>query len=97
MQSTGYIIAAAGIVAVNEAVFVPVETGKKPWENFNWRIIPATVVLAAVLAGIEKLDEGFGAGLGLLVLMSVLVIPVGNAGTPLENAAKFVNQGNKVL
>jgi hypothetical protein len=48
--------------------------------------------MALALAGVESLNEGFGAGLGLLVLLSVLVIPMGNAGSPLENIAKAVGR-----
>jgi hypothetical protein len=86
----GYVLAAGGIVAANDAVFVPLETGKAPWTEMNWRIVPATALLAGALTGLDKLAPGFGKGLAMLTLLAVLVIPFGNAGTPLENASKLV-------
>ena len=90
MESTGYILAAAGIVAVNEALFVPVLHNQPVWKNFNWRLIPATAVAGFTLAGLEKLSPPLGKGLAILALLSVLLYPVGNAPTPLENAARFL-------
>ena len=90
MKSTGFVLAAGGIVLANEAIFVPLDTGKTPLETINWRVIPATAIMALMLAGVESMNESFGAGLGMLVLLSVLVIPMGNAGSPLENLAKAV-------
>ena len=92
MKSTGYVLAAGGIVLANEAIFVPLQTGKTPLQSINWRVIPATAILALALAGVESLNEGFGAGLGLLVLLSVLVIPMGKGPSPLENIAKSVGR-----
>ena len=92
MKSTGYVLAAGGIVLANEAIFVPLETGKTPLQTINWRVIPATAIMALALAGVESLNEGFGAGLGLLVLLSVLVIPMGKGLSPLENIAKAVGR-----
>jgi hypothetical protein len=92
MKSTGYVLAAGGIVLANEAIFVPLETGRTPLQTINWRIIPATALMAIALAGVESMNAGFGAGLGMLVLLSVLVIPMGKAGSPLENMAKMVRR-----
>lgn len=88
--SAGYVLAAGGIVALNEAVFAPIVTHTAPWKDFNWRIVPATAVLALVIGGVEKLNAPFGKALGMLVLASVLIIRVGNAPTPLENIAKVI-------
>lgn len=82
-------MAAGGLALANEAIFVPLETGTTPLQNINWRIIPATAILALMLAGVESMNEGFGAGLGMLVLLSALVIPVGKGASPLENLAKI--------
>lgn len=97
MKSTGYVVAAGALVLANDAIFVPVETGQSPLQTINWRVIPATAIMAVALAGVESIAPEFGAGLGLLVLLSVLVIPVGNAPTPLENLASVVNKTNKVV
>jgi hypothetical protein len=64
--------------------------------DFNWRIIPATAVMALVVGGIESMAPAFGAGLGVLVLLSVLIIPYGNAPTPLENLSVIMGDTKKV-
>lgn len=86
-------VIAGGIAFVNDTVFAPMNEGKPPFSTItdgNWRIIPATAILALLIGGMESVSPEFGAGLGLLVVLSVLVIPFGNAKTPLENAAQFV-------
>jgi hypothetical protein len=96
MASTGYVLAAGAISAANEALFTPLITGQAPWKSLNWKIIPATGVMALVLAGVEKLAPKFGAGLGALVLLSVLVIQTGNAPSPLSNIATILGYTKKV-
>jgi len=92
MKSTGYVLAAGGIVLANEAIFVPLQSHQTPLQAINWRIIPATAIMALMLAGVESMSPEFGAGLGFLVLLSVLVIPMGHAGSPLENLAKAIGR-----
>jgi hypothetical protein len=89
-ESTGYILAAAGIAAANEAIFAPAATGQPLWTNFNWRIVPATAIAALTLAGLEQLSEPLGKGLAMLALLTVLMLPVGNAPSPIENASKML-------
>lgn len=89
-SSTGYILAAAGIAAANEAIFAPAATGQPLWVNFNWRIVPATALAAITLAGLEQVSEPLGKGLAMLALLSVLIVPVGNAPTPVQNASKLL-------
>lgn len=96
-ESTGYILAAAGIAAANEAIFVPVTTGKPLWKDFNWRIIPATAIAALTLAGLEKLSPPLGKGLAILALLSVLMVRTGNAPSPIENASALLNKGTTAL
>lgn len=86
-KSTGIVLAVGSITAANEIVFAPL-AGQKV--QFNWRIIPATAALALALAGLEKLSEQFAVGLAWLSLVTVLVVPFGNAPTPLENASKVL-------
>ena len=90
MSAAGYVLAAGGLAAANETVFAPIQGKGTPFANFNWRIVPATAILAIVLTGFEKIAPQFGNALGGLVLLAVLVTPVGNAGTPLENVANVV-------
>jgi len=95
MKSTGLVLAAGGIAAANEVLFAPVKhdaAGKIDsnnfMERFNWRIIPATAVLALVFGGIEKAAPDFAVGLAGLTLLTVLIVPMGNAGTPIDNVVK---------
>lgn len=94
-KSTGWVLAAGGIVAVNEALFVPTETGKAPDFGSVWRLVPATVLLALGLAGLEKATPEFAVGLAKLLFLGVFVFPVGNAPTPLESAANIAGGGAK--
>ena len=82
-ESTGIVLAVGGITAANEVFFAPL-AGRKL--SFNWRIIPATLGLAVALAGLERAAPGFAVSLAWLAMLTVLVVPFGNAPTPLENA-----------
>jgi hypothetical protein len=93
--STGWVLAAGSIVAVNEAVFVPAETGKTPDFSSVWKILPATGLLAVGLAFLERAAPQFATGIAKLLVVAVLVFPVGNAPTPLQNAAKLVSATGK--
>lgn len=92
MSAAGFVLAAGGIVAANEVLFMPMEGQGNPVSNFNWKIIPATAILAIVLSGFEKFAPDFGNILGGMVLLSVLILPVGNSPPPLENIAKVVGK-----
>jgi hypothetical protein len=87
MKSAGMVLAAGGIAAANEAVFSTMAGGKP---SFNWRIIPATLILALVLGGLEQVSEPFAKALAGMTLVSVIVLPYGHAPSPLDNAAKLV-------
>ena len=89
-QSTGLILAAAGIVIANDVIFAPVIAGQKPLTNLNWRIVPATAIAALALAGVEQISPPLGVGLAGLALLAVIIRPVGNAPSPIENASKFL-------
>jgi hypothetical protein len=91
-SALGYVLTAGAISAANEAVFVPIETGKSITDSFNWRIVPATALLAISLEGLDRLAPGFGKSLAVLTVIAALVLPMGNAGSPLENAAKLVGK-----
>lgn len=92
-ESTGWVVAAGSIVAINEALFVPAEAGKPPDFSSTWKLIPATALLAVALAGLEQLAPQFATGLAKLLLVSVLVFPVGNAPTPIQSANKLLGYG----
>jgi hypothetical protein len=94
--STGWVLAAGAIEAVNEAVFVPAETGKAPDFTSVWKILPAAGLLAVGLAFLEKAVPEFAVGMAKLLVVAVLVFPVGNAPTPLQNAAKLVSKTGQI-
>lgn len=94
-SAAGLVLAAGGIAAANEAIFAPIAQHKDFATSIKtdtnlWRLIPATAILALVMTGLESISEPLGKGMAGLVLLAVLVIPVGNAKTPLENVATFV-------
>ena len=91
-ESTGIVLAVGGITAANELIFAPLEGQKL---SFNWRIIPATAGLALALGALEHLSRPFAVGLAWLALIAVLVVPFGNAPTPLDNATKLLGYGGK--
>jgi hypothetical protein len=90
-SSTGWVLAAGAIEVANEALTA------KSLSDFNLRLIPATAAMALVLGLVEKLAPAFGSGLGMLVLLSVLVIPYGNAPTPIENFSKILGYSSKAV
>ena len=93
-SAAGLVLAAGGIAAANEVIFVPMEQGKSiNWSQDTsvWRLVPATAILALTLTGLEKVSEPLGTGLAGLVLLAVLIIPVGTANAPLTNLAGLVN------
>lgn len=94
-SAAGLVLAAGGIAAANEAIFVPISQGKDFATSIKsdtnlWRIVPATAILALTLTGLEKVSEPLGKGLAALVLLAVLIIPVGNAPSPTTNAANML-------
>jgi hypothetical protein len=91
-SSTGYVLTAGFVAASNDMFFGPKGVDLT---NVNWRIVPATGIMALMLAGIGTVSPEFATGLGALVLLSVLIVPVGNAPTPLENLAKFVGSNKR--
>lgn len=101
--AVGLTLVAGGIAAANEAIFAPVALAKNPTEAlnpatlFNWRLIPATVLLAFLYGGLEAAAPGFGKGLAGLTVLAVLIVPTGNAGTPLENAATLITTSGKAV
>jgi hypothetical protein len=89
-KSTGLAITIGAITAANEVLFAPM-LGEKV--AFNWRILPATAGLALALAGLERIAPGFATGLAYLALATVMIVPFGNAPTPLQNINKLMGFG----
>ena len=85
-SAAGLVVTAGAITAANEVLFAPVATHGTP--EFNWRIIPATVLLAMAMGGLEHLSSKLAQGLGWGMVLTVLLAPIGNAKSPFENANK---------
>ena len=90
MDSTGIVFLTGGITAANEVLFAPIATGKPTWQNFNWRIIPATGIAALALNGVDKVAPKLGTGIAVIALITVLFTRLGNAPAPVENLTKVM-------
>lgn len=103
MRSTGLVLATGAIALANEAIFAPLASAKPlpgivgvpatigaGFTAINWRIVPATAILALTLGGLEKISEPFAVGLAGLGLLAILIVPIGNAPSPIENIAKTI-------
>ena len=80
------VLTAGAITAANEVLFAPVASGKAP--EFNWRIIPATILLAIALGGLENVSDKIAQLLGWSMVLTVTLAPIGNAPAPIENINK---------
>jgi len=87
-KSTGIILVVGGITFANEAVFAPIASGGSIKSDWNWRILPATLVAAALLGGLEQISPKLAVGLAYISLITVLLARFGNAPAPVENLAK---------
>ena len=92
-ESTGIVLLVGGITAANEVLFAPLAGKGTPWQNFNWRIIPATGVFALAMAGLDQVSPTLGKGIAVIALVTVLVTRFGNAPAPVENVAKVLGYG----
>lgn len=89
-SAAGVALMVGSITAANEVLFAPLAGKGAPWKNFNWRVVPATLGLALALSGLEKVAPKFAVGIAWLSLAAVLIVPFGNAPTPLENVLKVL-------
>lgn len=94
-NTTGIALAVGGITAANEAVFAPLAGHGTPFDNFNWRVVPATVGFAFALGGLEKVSPNFAKFLGYTALVTVLFIDTGKAGSVWNNLNKVMGYGKK--
>jgi hypothetical protein len=78
-------LATGTITGMNEILFAPLAGGKP---DFNWRIIPATAILALLVEGLSRLNPQIALGISVAALITSLFAPLGNAGSPIVNAEK---------
>jgi hypothetical protein len=78
------------ITTANELLFAPGAGGSA---SFNWRIIPATGIAAILLEGLSKLNPQIALGISVTALITALFVPLGKAGSPIENASKALGYG----
>lgn len=87
-SAAGLVLAAGGITAANEVLFAPAASHKAP--AFQWRIVPATLLLAMAFGGLESAGAAkLAQGLGWTMLVTVTLAPVGHAPSLVENVGKI--------
>lgn len=79
---------AGAVTAANELLFSPLAGHGTPWQDFNWRIIPATAVFALAMAGLDKISPNLAVGISLTAFLTALLAQFGNAAAPVTNLAK---------
>lgn len=87
-KAAGVILVVGGISFANEAVFAPIASGGSIRSDWNWRIVPATLIAAALLGGLEQVSPKLAVGLAYISLVTVLFARFGHAPAPVENLAK---------
>lgn len=92
-RSTGIVLLVGGISFANEAVFAPIASGGSITADWNWRIVPATFIAAALLGGLEQISPKLAVGLSYIALITVLFARLGKAPAPVENVAKALGYG----
>ena len=89
-SAAGIVVATGAITAANELLF----SGGA--SKFNWRLLPATAGLAVALDLLQHLAPQFAVGLAWLCLATVMIVPFGNAPTPLQNITTGLGYAKKV-
>ena len=85
-SAAGLVLTAGAITAANQVVFAPVADAAPV--HFNWRILPATAILAMALGAFENISPRFAEGLGWATIITVVLAPVGSGTAPVENVTK---------
>lgn len=88
-------LVAGAITAANEALFAPLSGHGTPWENFNWRVIPATAILSLLLGGLDHVSHPLAMGLGAATIATALVVPLGNGNSAIVNLSNVLGYGAK--
>lgn len=90
-RAASLVLVAGALVISNDALFSPLAgDGRAPWKSLNWRLIPATGILAVSLAGLETLAPAFAVGLAGLTIVAVLIVPYGHAPSVVDNVSKIL-------
>jgi hypothetical protein len=74
------------ITAANEVLFAPLAGAAS--ELFNWRLLPATGIAALLVEGLSRINPQIALGIAVTALITALFVPMGKAGSPVQNAAK---------
>ena len=73
------------ITAANDVLFAPLAGTSA---SFSWRLVPATGIAALLVEGLSKLSPQLAFGVAVTALITSLFVPLGKAGSPVQNAAK---------
>lgn len=98
-ESTGLALAVGSITLANIWVLDPMARGHGIHTELTkgWHVIPATIVFALALGGLERIPDigpTFAKGLGYIALITVLLTaPNQTTKAPAQNAAKILGYG----
>lgn len=87
-RSTGPILAVGALTMANRSLLSPKQ------EPPDFRVVVGTVVAAAGLALVERLNEQIAVGIAYIALVTVLFVRVGNQPAPSENLLRIM-RGNQ--
>lgn len=85
-SAAGIALVIGSLTAANQLVFEPVITKSTP--EFNWRLIPASIILAGALGGLEKVAPRFAVGIASVMLVTSMFTRIGDRPSPAENLLK---------
>jgi hypothetical protein len=89
-ESTGPALMVGAISLANVWFLQPMASGKNPNLTQGWRIIPATLVFALALGGLEKLSPVFAKGIAYIALITVCLTEPTGANAPVVNLADIL-------
>lgn len=85
-QSTGIILAAGGISFGNKWLL--------NHQGPDFKILLATGIAAAMLAGAEHVNQELAVGIAWIALITVILAPVGSTNSPVTNLLRVTGLGN---
>lgn len=89
--STGPVLIAGGLAAVNEVLLGPLAGGKPPDVPAVFRLALPVTGLAVALGLLERAAPQFAVGLAWLLVAGVLILPPGGQPSILANVNKIGN------
>lgn len=85
-DSTGPILAVGAITIANQSLL------SEPQQEIDFRVVPATAIVAIGLALLERASRGLAVGIAWIALVTVLFVRLGRAPSPAENLLKIIGK-----